>query len=158
MARRGEHLEQMETAAQLEDYENTVTYDQWLKDFKKTPEYRSLVTEPNRSWRKIQDELLAMFNNELLLRTADDVGIPKQQIDVSQRDNYKRQFRAWLAQIKHTCPNQALYFGPSYDSIKYGRYFFKYHWDPEKTVDERMMKRLLGREWDKHYDFDYNAM
>ena len=33
--------------------------------------------------------------------------------------------------------------------------FFKHRWDPEKTVDESLMKRLLGSEWDKRYDYTY---
>ena len=136
-------------------------YDQWLEDFKKTDRYRSIVAEHKKDWRKIDDQLLAFFNNEMLLRCADDVGIPILKIDASQQDNYKRQFRAWMAEIKDTCPNRELYFGRSYgidESVRYERYFFKYHWDPEKTVDESLMKALLGPEWDKHYDFDYNAM
>ena len=136
-------------------------YDQWLEDFKKTDRYRSIVTEHKKDWRKIDDQLLAFFNNEMLLRCADEVGIPMLKIDASQQDNYKRQFRTWMAEIKDTCPNRELYFGRSYginERIRYERYFFKYHWDPEKTVDESLMKALLGSEWDKHYDFDYNAM
>ena len=134
-------------------------YDQWLKDFKKTDRYRSIVTEHKKDWGKLDDQLLAFFNNEMLLRCADEVGIPMLKIDASQRDNFKRQFRAWMAGIKDTCPNRELYFGRCYgigESVKYERYFFKYRWDPEKTVDESLMKRLLGSEWDKHYD--YNAM
>ena len=149
----------------LEDYKKTVQYDldydRWLKDFKKTPTYMSIVTKHNRDWRKIHDQLLAIFNNDLKLRREDEEVIPILKIDASQRDNYTRQFRAWMVQIKDTCPNRELYFGRSYDideSVKYERFFFKHHWDPEKTVDESLMKRLLGSEWDKHYDFDYNAM
>ena len=111
-------------------------YDQWLEDFKKTDRYRSIVAEHKKDWRKIDDQLLAFFNNEMLLRCADDVGIPILKIDASQQDNYKRQFREWLAEIKDTCPNRELYFGRSYDideSVKYERYFLKYHWDPEKN-------------------------
>ena len=149
----------------LEDHKKTVQYgldyDRWLKDFKKTPTYMSIVTKHNRDWRKIHDQLHAFFNNELLLRCEDEEVIPLMKIDASQRDNYKRQFRAWMAQIKDTCPDRELYFGRSYgidESIKCERYFFKHHWDPEKTVDESLMKALLGSEWDKNYDFDYNAM
>ena len=136
-------------------------YDQWLEDFKKTDRYRSIVAKHKRNRRKLDDQLRAFFNNEMVLRCADDVGYPMLKIDRSQRDNYKRQFRAWMAQIKDTCPDRELFFGRSCDigeSIKYERYFFKYHWDPEKTVDESLMKRLLGSEWDKDFDFDYNAM
>ena len=133
-------------------------YDRWLEDYKKTPAYMDIVTKHNRDWRKIHDQLLPIFNNDLKLRREDEVGIPMLKIDASQRDNYKRQFRAWMAQIKDTCPNRELYFGRSCginESAKYERFFFKYHWDPEKTVDESLMKALLGPNWDRRYDYTY---
>ena len=95
------------------------------------------------------------FDNELKLRREDEEGDPMLKLDVSQRDNYKRQFRAWLAEIKDTCPNRKLYYDGS-DGIKEhlrdSRFFFKHRWDPEKTVDESLMKALLGSNWDKCYE------
>ena len=146
----------------LEDYKKTVQYgldyDRWLKDLKKTDRYMSIVAKHKQNWRKIHDQLLAIFNNELKLRREDEEGNPLLKIDVSQRDNYNRQFRAWMAEIKDTCPNRKLYFGRSYgikEHLRYSRYFFKHLWDPEKTVDESLMKALLGSNWDKHYDYTY---
>ena len=81
----------------LEDYKKTVQYDldydRWLKDLKKTPTYMSIVTKHNRDWRKIHDQLLAIFNNDLKLRREDEEVIPILKIDASQRDNYTRQNR-----------------------------------------------------------------
>ena len=140
----------------LEDYKKTVQYgldyDRWLEDFEGTPKYMSIVTEHNCDWRKIYDQLLAIFNNELKLRCEDEEGDPVLKLDVSQRDNYERQFRAWLAEIKDTCPNPKLYYDGS-DGIKEhlrdSRFFFKHDWDPEKNVDEPLMKALLGSNWEK---------
>ena len=42
--------------------------------------------------------------------------------------------------------------------IKHERFFFKYIWDPEKTVDEAQMKKDYGQEWDKRYTYRYDAM
>ena len=139
------------SAAWLEDYKKTVQYgldyDRWMEDFEGTDMYMSIVTEHKEDWRKIHDHLLVIFNNELKLRREDEEGNPILKIDVSQRDNYKRQFRAWLAEIKDTCPNRELYFGDSYgikEKLRYSRYFFKYHWDPEKTIDESVIGTKLG--------------
>ena len=143
------------------DYEDYEDYDRWLKDLKKTPEYRILVTKYKQNLGMIHDKLLTIFKYDLMLSCEDEEVMPLQKIDVSQRDNYKRQFRAWMARIKDTCPDRELYFGPSYDrkyGARYEKHFFKYYWDPEKTVDESLMKTLMGSEWDKNYDFDYNAM
>ena len=55
-----------------------------------------------------------------------------------------------------TCPNPKLYFGRYYgidEYLRYKRFFFKHHWDPEKTVDESLIKKL-----DEACNFDYNAM
>ena len=81
----------------LEDYKKTVQYaldyDRWLEDFEGTPRYMSIVTEHNSDWRKIYDKLFVIFNNELKLRREDEEGDPMLKLDVSQRNNYKRQFR-----------------------------------------------------------------
>ena len=152
----------------MEDYKKTAQddldyedYDRWLKDFKKTPEYRILVAKYKHSLEMMHEKLVAFFNNELMLSSEDEEIMPILKIDASQRDNYKRQFRAWLARLEATCPDRELYFGPSYDrkySARYEKHFFKYYWDPEKTVDEWLMKTLMGSEWDKDYKFDYNVM
>ena len=92
----------------LEDYKKTVQYgldyDRWLEDFEGTDRYMSIVTEHNGDCRKIHDQLLAIFNNELKFRREDEEGDHMVKLDVSQRA--KRQFRAWLAEIKDTCPNR----------------------------------------------------
>ena len=147
-------------------------FDIWLKDFKETGSYADLVNGHDGHWIKIYRELDQIFKDtvwklrneaptEETSSDEDEEVIPMLKIDASQRDNYKRQFRAWMAEIKDTCPNREIYFGRSYgidEHVRYERFFFKHHWDPEKTVDESLMKALLGSEWDKHYDFDYNAM
>ena len=152
----------------MEDYKKTALddldyedYGRWLKDLKKTPEYRILVAKYKHSLEMMHEKLVAFFNNELMLSSEDEKIMPILKIDASQRDNYIRQFRAWLAMLKDTCPDQEIYFGPTYDrkhSAGYERFFFKHHWDPEKTVDESLMKTLLGSEWDKDYKFDYNVI
>ena len=138
-------------------------FDIWLKEFKETISYMSIVTEHNSDWRKIYRKLDQLFNDtvwklrneastEETSSDEDEEGSPLLKIDVSQRDNYSRQFRAWMAGIIDTCPNRKLYFGDSYsikEHLKYSRYFFKHHWDPEKTVDESLMKTYLGSNWNQ---------
>ena len=146
----------------LEDYKKTVQYaldyDRWMEDFEGTPLYMSIVAEHNRDWRKIHDQLFVVFNNELKLRREDEEGDPLLKIDVSQRDNYKRQFRAWLIQRKDTCPNRKLYYSGS-DGIKEhlrdSRFFFKHRWNPEETVDESLMKAYgYDESLMKTYDYE----
>ena len=52
----------------------------------------------------------------------------------------------------HPTNSRKLYFGDSYsikEHLKYSRYFFKHHWDPEKTVDESLMKTYLESNWNQ---------
>ena len=149
----------------LEEYKKIVQlgldYARWFEDFTRTDRGDDVVAEYNGDWRKMHDELFAFFNNEMLLGSNDEEGDPMLKLDVSQRDNYKWQFRAWMTGVKNTCPNWKLYFGHHYgikEQLKYSRFFFKHHWDPEKTADESLMKTLYGSNWDKDYKFDYNAM
>ena len=44
------------------------------------------------------------------------------------------------------------------EMIKHERFFFKHHWDPEKTVDEEEMKARFGQEWYKDYEYRYDAI
>ena len=114
-------------------------YDQWLKDFKKTDRYKFLVAKYKRDWGLIHEQLRTVFTNDMLLKCGDEEGPPLLEIDASQRDNFKRQYRAWMTSIKDTCPDREFFFGPFYDTkerFRYSRFFFKHLWDPEKTVDE----------------------
>ena len=132
----------------LEEYKKIVQlgldYARWFEDFTGTARGDDVVAEYYGDWRKMHDELFVFFHHEMLLRSNDEEDSPMLKIDVSQRDNYKWQFRAWLARVKDTCPNPKLYFGRYYDikeHLRYSRFFFKHHWDPEKTVDESLMNR-----------------
>ena len=118
----------------------TRDFDQWLEDFTGTDRYMSIVTEYKKDWRKIYDEFFVIFNTTVWkFRHEDEEGDPRLKIDVSQRDNYTRQFHKWLRDIKDTCPEPKLFydgFGDIKELNKHSRFFMKYHWDPEKTVDE----------------------
>ena len=144
----------------LEEYKKIVElgkdYAQWFETFTGTARGDAIVREYNRDWRKMHDELYDFFRREMMLKSYDEEGDPMLKLNVSQRDNFKWQFRAWMAGVKDTCPNPKLYFGRYYDlneELRYSRFFFKHHWDPEKTVDESVKKAL-----DKDCKFDYNAM
>ena len=88
-------------------------FDIWLKDFKDTISYMSIVTEHNSDWRKIYRKLDQFFKDtvwklrneastEETSSDEDEEGSPLLKIYVSQRDNYSRQFRAWMAGIIDT--------------------------------------------------------
>ena len=118
----------------------TRDFDRWLEDFTETDTYMDLITEYKKDWRKIYDELFDIFNTTVWkFRNEDEEDDPRLKIDVSQRDNYTRQFHAWLHKIKDTCPDPKLFYD-GFRNIKeinkHSRFFMKHHWDPEKTVDE----------------------
>ena len=154
-----EELDSWYEPGSLEEYQKIVElgkdYALWFEKFTLTHRGDDIVREYNRDWEKMHDELYLFFRREMMLRSNDDEeDTPLEKIDVSQRDNYRWQFRAWMAGVKDTCPNPKLYFGRYYDldeELRYSRFFFKHHWDPKKTVDESVKKAL-----DKK--FDYNAM
>ena len=144
----------------LEEYKTIIElgkdYAQWFEDFTRTAKGNAIVGWYNRDWRKMHDELFPFFKREMMMKSYDEEDDPLLKIDASQRDNYTRQFRVWMAGVKDTCPNPKLYFGRYYgidDHFRYKRFFFKHHWDPEKTVDDSLIKKL-----DEKYNFDYNAM
>ena len=116
-------------------------FDQWLEDFTETDTYMSIVTEYNKDWRKIYDELLEIFNTTVWkLRNEDEYeDDPRLRMDANQKDNYTRQFHLWLHKIKDTC-NDLKLFNRGFRNIrelnKLHRFFMLHHWDPEKTVDE----------------------
>ena len=128
----------------LEEYNYIVQlgkdYAQWFETFTGTARGDAIVREYNRDWRKMHNELFVFYRHEMLLESYDDEEVyPLQEIDVSQRDNFKWQFRAWMIGIQDTCPNPKLYFGRYYgliEELRYKRFFFKHHWNPEKTVDD----------------------
>ena len=131
-------------------------YAQWFEKFTLTHRGNTIVGWYNRDWRKMHDELVDFFHREMMMKSYDEEDDPLIKIDVSQRDNFKWQFHAWMAGVKDTCPNPKLYFGRYYgidEYFRYKRFFFKHHWDPKKTVDESLIKKLK-----KEYNFDYNAM
>ena len=114
-------------------------YAQWFEHFTLTKRGDDAVVEYNGDWRKMHNELFVFYRHEMLLESYDEEDEPLLKIDVSQRDNFKWQFRAWMTGIQDTCPNPKLYFGRYYgikDRLRYKRFFFKHHWDPEKTVDD----------------------
>ena len=118
----------------------TRDFDRWLEDFTETDRYIGIVTEYKKDWRKIYDELFDIFNTTVWkFRNEDEEGDPRLTIDVSQRDNYTRQFHKWLCDIKDTCPEPKLF----YDGIrnmkglnKHSRFFMKYIWNPEKNDED----------------------
>ena len=111
-------------------------FDRWLEDFTETDTYISIVTEYKKDWRKIYDELLEIFNTTVWkLRNEDEEDDPRLRIDASQQDNYRRQFDAWVRNLKDTCPDLELFYR-SFRNIKelnkLHRFFKLHHWDPEK--------------------------
>ena len=111
-------------------------FDRWLEDFTETDTYISIVTEYKKDWRKIYDELLEIFNTTVWkLKNEDEKDDPRLGIDASQQDNYRRQFHAWLRNLKDTCPDPELFYG-GFRNIKemnkLHRFFILHHWDPEK--------------------------
>ena len=114
-------------------------YGQWFEKLTGTVRGDTIIGWYNRDWEKMHNELYPFFLHEMLLENYDEEDEPLLKIDVSQRDNFDWQFRAWLTGIQDTCPNPKLYFGRYYgikDLLRYKRFFFKHHWDPEKTVDD----------------------
>ena len=114
-------------------------FDRWLEDFTETDTYISIVTEYKKDWRKIYDELLEIFNTTVWkLRNEDEEDDPRLRIDASQQDNYRRQFHAWLRNLKDTCDDLELFYG-GFRNIKQlnklRRFFMLHHWDPEKNVE-----------------------
>ena len=162
----------------LEDYKKTIEYaleyDRWFKDFEGTDRFYRVLTEQNGDTMKIHMEQMGIFNAELRLKREVEeyyqqlekaVGYeefyPSLKIDASQRDNYLRQYRAWMTKIKDTCPNREFYFGKSYgikERMAHERYFFKHEWDPKKTVNEEEMKSRFGQDWYKDYEYRYDAI
>ena len=131
-------------------------YAQWFERFTRTVKGDDIVSGYFGDWRKMHDELFPFFLRERMLKSTDEEDDPMLKIDASQRDNYTRQFRVWMEGVKDTCPNPKLYFGRYYginDYFRYKRFFFKHRWDPEKTVDDSLIKKL-----DEKYNFGYNAM
>ena len=131
-------------------------YVQWFEDFTRTARGNDIVGWYNRDWMIMHTELARFFRNEKMLKSYDEDDDPWTKIDVDQRDNFTWQFRAWIDSLQRACPNNKLYFGPYYgfdERLRYERFFFKHHWDPEKTVDESVLEELK-----KQYNFDYNAM
>ena len=129
-------------------------YGQWFEKLTGTVRGNTIIGWYNRDWEKMQAELYPFFLHEMILKSYDEEDDPRLKIDVSQRDNFNWQFEEWLAKMKDTCPNRKLYFGRYYgldEYFRYKRFFFKHHWDPEKTVDEKVKKELSKT-------FDYNAM
>ena len=118
----------------------TRDFDRRLEDFTGTDRYMSIVTEYKKDWRKIYDELFDIFNTTVWkFRNEDEEGDPILKIDVSQRDNYTRQFDKWLRDIKDTCPEPKLFYG-GFRNIKelnkHSRFFMKYVWNPEKNDED----------------------
>ena len=114
-------------------------YGQWFEKLTGTVRGDTIIGWYNRDWEKMHNELYPFFLHEMLLEIYDEEDEPLLKIDVSQRDNFDWQFRAWMTGIQDTCPNPKLYFGRYYgikDLLRYKRFFFKHHWDPEKTVDD----------------------
>ena len=129
-------------------------YGQWFEKFTLTRRGNDIIGWYNRDWEKMHAELYPFFLREMMMKSYDEEDDPRLKIDASQRDNFKWQFEEWLTKIKDTCPNRKLYFGRYYgldEYFGYKRFFFKHHWDPEKTVDEKVKKELAKT-------FDYNAM
>ena len=118
----------------------TRDFDRWLEDFTETDRYISIVTEYKKDWRKIYDELFDIFNTTVWkFRHEDEEGDPRLRLDVSQRDNYTRQFHKWLRKIKDTCPDPKLFYG-GFRNIKelnkHSRFFMKHHCNPEKNDED----------------------
>ena len=114
-------------------------YAKWFERFTLTKRGDDAVAEYNGAWRKMHNELFVFYRHEMLLESYAEEDEPLLKIDVSQRDNFKWQFHAWMTGIQDACPKPELYFGRYYgikDLLRYKRFFFKHHWDPEKAVGD----------------------
>ena len=126
----------------------------WLDDFEKTDAYTNIVGNYEKCWIKIYKELQRIFTDTVWNEMKKEDDRPP-RIDDDQKDNYKKQFDAWLREFQKTREYLSVVTGCNEDCSKIYcalHRIFKYTvWDALKIIGNP-----TERECYCQYNFPYD--